>query len=161
MSVNTVAISGNLTRDPEMRGGTALAFGVAVNERRRNPQTQEWEDYPNYIDCVVFGNRAEALERILHKGMKVSVQGRLRWSQWEREGQKRSKIEVIVDEIEFMAKREQEGQRTGGGGTGYPQTVTNPADIPTPQGSVVAPGVYQPTLPTQQPASVYDEDIPF
>lgn len=63
MSVNRVNITGNLTRDPELRatkGGTPmLAIGVAVNDRRKNPQTGEWEDYPNFIDCVVFGNRAE------------------------------------------------------------------------------------------------------
>lgn len=159
MGVNVVAISGNLTRDPEMRGGTALGFGVAVNERRKNPQTDEWEDYPNFVDCVVFGKRAEALERILHKGMKVAIQGRLRWSQWERDGQKRSKIEVIAEEVDILTKREDVGQRTGG--TRYPQTVTNPAAVPAPQGSVVAPGVYQPTLPTQQQAGVYDDEIPF
>ena len=55
-------------------GGTqVLGFGVAVNDRRRNQQTGEWEDYPNFIDCTMFGNRAEALSRILRKGMKVAI----------------------------------------------------------------------------------------
>ena len=61
MSINRVNISGNLTRDPELRvtgsGTQILSFGVAVNDRRRNPQSGEWEDYPNYVDCVVFGAR--------------------------------------------------------------------------------------------------------
>ena len=109
MSINRVLISGNLTRDPELRqtgGGTqVLSFGVAVNDRRRNPQTGEWEDYPNFIDCTMFGARAEALSRYLSKGTKVAIEGKLRWSQWERDGQKRSKIEVIVDELEFMTSR--------------------------------------------------------
>ena len=69
MSINRVNISGNLTRDPELRstaGGTQiLSFGVAVNDRRRNAQTGEWEDVPNFIDCVVFGQRADALSRFL------------------------------------------------------------------------------------------------
>lgn len=108
MSINRVNISGNLTRDPELRstaGGTqVLTFGVAVNDRRRNPQSGEWEDVPNYIDCVVFGNRAEPLSRFLSKGMKVAIEGKLRWNSWERDGQKRSKIEVIVDEVEFLAE---------------------------------------------------------
>ena len=63
------------------------------------------EDYPNFIDCTMFGARAESLSRYLSKGTKVSIEGKLRWSQWEREGQKRSKIEVIVDELEFMSSR--------------------------------------------------------
>ena len=116
MSINRVNISGNLTRDPELRttqGGTAvLGFGVAVNDRRRNPQTGEWEDVPNFIDCTVFGNRAGALANFLRKGQKVAIEGKLRWSQWEKDGQKRSKIEVIVDECEFLAPR-QDGQQQG------------------------------------------------
>lgn len=111
MSINRVNISGNLTRSPELRatqgGSNVLAFGVAVNDRRKNPQTGEWEDYPNFIDCVVFGNRAESLSRFLAKGTKVAIEGKLRWSQWEKDGHKRSKIEVIVDEIEFMSRKGQ------------------------------------------------------
>ena len=106
MSINRVVISGNLTREPDLRqtaGGMAiLSFGVAVNDRRHNPQTGDWEDYANFIDCTMFGNRANSLSNILTKGMKVAIEGKLRWSQWERDGQKRSKIEVIVDELEFM-----------------------------------------------------------
>ncbi|MEG2557759.1 MAG: single-stranded DNA-binding protein, partial [Raoultibacter sp.] len=110
MSINRVIISGNLTRDPELRstasGLPVLGFGVAVNDRRKNQQSGEWEDYPNFIDCTMFGTRAESLSRFLSKGAKVSIEGKLRWSQWERDGQKRSKIEVIVDELEFMSSRD-------------------------------------------------------
>ncbi|NTU88495.1 MAG: single-stranded DNA-binding protein [Actinobacteria bacterium] len=105
MSINKVLISGNLTRDPEMRstanGMSVLGFGVAVNDRRKNPQTGDWEDYPNYIDCTMFGTRAESISRFLTKGTKVAIEGKLRWHQWEKDGQKRSKIDVIVDDIEF------------------------------------------------------------
>ena len=162
MSINRDIISGNLTRDPELRqtgGGTqVLSFGVAVNDRRRNPQTGEWEDYPNFIDCTMFGARAEALSRYLSKGTKVAIEGKLRWSQWERDGQKRSKIEVIVDELEFMSSRnDNSGQRQYA-----------PA-----QGNQYAPaqsqyGAAQPQYSQPNPApsidassSVYDEDIPF
>ena len=111
MSINRVIISGNLTRDPELRstasGLPVLGFGVAVNDRRKNQQTGEWEDYPNFIDCTMFGNRAESLSRYLSKGTKVAIEGKLHWSQWERDGQKRSKIEVVVDEIELMQKRQE------------------------------------------------------
>lgn len=108
--INSVCITGNLTGDPNARatasGKTVLQFSVAVNERRKNPQTGQWDDYPNYVDCVVFGNRATALSNILHKGMKVSIQGKLRYHSWEAEGKKRSKLDVVVDEIEFMQARE-------------------------------------------------------
>ena len=107
MSINRVVISGNLTREPELRstagGVCVLGFGMAVNDRRKNPATGEWEDYPNFVDCTVFGTRAEALGKLLKKGGKVAVEGKLRWSQWERDGQKRSKIEVVVDEVELLS----------------------------------------------------------
>jgi single-strand DNA-binding protein len=114
MSINRVLISGNLTRDPELRstasGMPVLGLGVAVNDRRKNPSTGEWEDYPNFIDCTMFGTRAESVSRFLNKGSKVAIEGKLRWSQWERDGQKRSKIEVIIDEIEFLTSREHNNQ---------------------------------------------------
>ena len=109
MSINRVMITGNLTRDPEVRntqsGMAVLNLGVAVNDRRKNNQTGEWEDVPNFIDCVMFGTRAENVSRYLRKGSKVAIEGKLRWSQWEdKQGGKRSKIEVIVDDIEFMSR---------------------------------------------------------
>lgn len=158
MSINRVNISGNLTRDPELRqttSGTAiLRFGVAVNDRRRN-QSGEWEDVPNFVDCVVFGNRAEPLSRFLSKGSKVAVEGKLRYSSWERDGQRRSKLEVVVDEVEFLSPR---GAGAQGPQGGYQQSsqqqpsYTAPAPAPAPQ-----------SPPVQKPpsADVYDEDIPF
>lgn len=109
MGINRVTISGNLTRDPELRftpSGTAvLSLGVAVNERRKNQQTDEWEDYPNFVDCTMFGTRAEKLAQYLAKGAKVAIDGRLRYESWESNGQKRSKLSVVVDEIELMQRR--------------------------------------------------------
>ncbi|MBS3956885.1 MAG: single-stranded DNA-binding protein [Clostridiales bacterium] len=111
MSINRVVISGNLTRDPELRstpGGMAvLNLGVAVNDRRKNQQTGEWEDYPNFIDCVMFGSRAEAVAKYLAKGTKVAIEGKLRYRSWEnQQGEKRSKVEVAVDDLEFMSSRD-------------------------------------------------------
>ena len=116
MSINRVSISGNLTREPELRstsgGSQILSIGVAVNDRRRNPQTDEWEDVPNFVDCVVFGKRAESISGYLHKGDKVAIDGKLRYSSWEtKDGQRRSKLEVVVDEVEFMTRGQQEQQR--------------------------------------------------
>ena len=111
MSINKVMLTGNLTRDPDLRstagGMPVLGFGIAVNERHKNNSTGEWEDHPNFIDCTMFGARAQSVSRFLSKGSKVAIEGKLRWSQWERDGQKRSKIEVIVDEIEFMSRNNQ------------------------------------------------------
>lgn len=152
MSINKVVISGNLTRDPELRqtanGFPVLGFGVAVNDRRKNQQTGEWEDYPNFIDCTMFGARAESVSRFLSKGSKVAIEGKLRWSQWERDGQKRSKIEVVVDEIEFMTAR-------GEGGNMGMSHMSAPA--PAYAAPTYAPATAAPAVDT----SVYDEDIPF
>ena len=113
-----MVVTGNLTRDPELRrtqsGMAILSIPIACNDRRRNQQTGEWEDYANYFDCIVFGNRAESLGNILTKGMKVAIEGKLRWSSWERDGQKRSKIEIIVDDLEFMSQRNSQSGYQGG-----------------------------------------------
>jgi single-strand DNA-binding protein len=121
MSINKAFVSGNLTRDCETResnGAVSLAsFTVAVNERRHNPNNDQWEDYVNYIDCVVFGKRAAALAPYLKKGLKVAVCGKLRYSSWEnKDGSKRSKVEVVVDDLEFMSGR-QENKPAKGDGT--------------------------------------------
>jgi len=129
MGINRVVITGNLTRDPELRstsgGMSVLKLGVAVNDRRKNQQTGEWEDVPNFVDVTVFGARGEALSRFLSKGSKVAIEGKLRWSQWEnQQGEKRSKLEVVADEIEFLSSRD------GGSGGGYsgPSTPDTSAD---------------------------------
>jgi len=110
MSINRVVLTGNLTRDPELRstssGMAVLKLGIAVNDRRKNQQTGEWEDMPNFVDVTVFGARAEALARLLSKGSKIAIEGKLRWSSWETpQGEKRSKIEVVADDIELLSSR--------------------------------------------------------
>ena len=112
MAINSVAISGNLTRDAELRGSAegnrVLSWSVAVNDRRKNPQTGQWEDVPNFVDCTLFGNRASAVSQYLSKGTKVSIEGKLRWHSWQdQNGNNRSKLDVIVDEIEFTPRGQQ------------------------------------------------------
>lgn len=195
MSINRVVVSGNLTRDPELRatpGGTqVLGFGVAVNDRRRNQQTGEWEDYPNFIDCTMFGNRAEALSRILRKGMKVAIEGKLRYSSWEDKngGGRRSKVEIIPDEVVLMSQNpngQQAPQQYAP--QGYQQQYApqqaprayapqpapqqpapqwnaqqayQQAPQPAPQQPQQAPQAAPQPAPAQQQLDVYDEDIPF
>ncbi len=157
MSINRVFVTGNLTRDAELRdtqGGTSyLRMGVAVNDRRKNPQTGQWEDVPNFVDCVMFGSRAEAIARYLTKGTKVAVDGSLRYSSWERDGQRRSKLEVAVRDVEFMTGRQQAQQQAPAVSYAQPVPQQAPAQLP-----------YQaPAAPAQQATAddVYDEEIPF
>jgi single-strand DNA-binding protein len=110
MSINRVNLTGNLTRDAELKqtaGGTAiLKIRLAVNDRRKNAQTGQWEDAPNYVDVTVFGARAEALSRFLSKGKQIAVDGKLRWREWESQaGEKRSALEVVADDIELLGGR--------------------------------------------------------
>jgi len=139
MSINKVLLTGNLSRDPELRrtqaGMPILNLGLAVNDRRKNQQTGEWEDYVNWVDCTMFGTRAEKLSQYLSKGSKVAIEGKLHYSSWEKDGQKRSKLDVTIDEIEFMSKG---------------------------QGSSPQQGYQQSTPDVQQAdATVYDDEIPF
>lgn len=114
MSINQVSITGNLTREPELRNtqsGTAvLSFGIAVNDRRKI-NSEEWVDVPNFFECVTFGNRATALGDILTKGMKVSIAGKLHYSSWEKDGQKHSKVDIIANEVELMQNRKPQQQQ--------------------------------------------------
>ena len=113
MAINRVIIEGNLTRDVEMRAtasGLAVAgFTVAVNEKRKNAEG-EYVDVPVFVKCSLFGTRAEKLSKYLLKGTKVTIDGKLRYSQWVKDDEKRHELSVIVDQLEFSGgKREQTG----------------------------------------------------
>ena len=111
-----------------------LTFSVAVNESRKNQQTGEWEDYPNYVDCTILGRRAESVSRYLTNGTYVALTGRLHQNRWQnKDGQNRSKLEVTVDNIHFESRRLD--------GDDYDQQQAE------------AQGDYE--------AQMYDEDIPF
>lgn len=108
MSINTVALSGNLTANAELRatksGTPVLSATVAVNERARQ-EDGTYADRPNYIDLVLFGRRANALAQYLMKGAYVTVQGHLRQSSYEgRNGVRRSKVEVVVEELDWRTR---------------------------------------------------------
>jgi single-strand DNA-binding protein len=126
MSINRVVLTGNLTKDAELKqtaGGMAIVkIRLAVNDRRKNAASGQWEDSPNFIDVVIFGSRGEALSRFLSKGKQIAVEGKLRWSEWESQtGDKRSKVEVVADDIELL------GGRGEGGGTSAPRAVASAA----------------------------------
>ena len=135
-----------------------LSFSVAVNDRRKNA-AGDWEDVPNYIDCNLFGTRAESLIKYLSKGSKVGVDGKLRWSQWEKDGQKRSKVDVTVDNIELLSPRPS--------GSTYhdPLDVPLDASLGAPLGAAASLGAplvpEADKIPAAPEITVYDEDIPF
>lgn len=160
MSINSVEISGNLTRDCETRqtqgGMTIHSFGVAVNERRQNPQTQEWEDKPNFVDCVLFdrnGNK-QWIANALRKGFKVFVRGKLSYSSWtDRDtGKNRSKLEVVVNDIDANWPPRQQG--------GYPpQAAPQYQQQQAPQYQQPAPQYQQAPQYAQQPPQSYGQPV--
>jgi single-strand DNA-binding protein len=116
-SINRVVIVGNLTRDPELRhtpSGTALCkLGVAVNDRIK--QGEEWVEKANFFDVTVWGAQAESCSRYLNKGRQVAIDGRLDHQTWEKDGQKRSRVEIIAQSVQFLG-----GKQNAGGSQGEP-----------------------------------------
>jgi single-strand DNA-binding protein len=127
-NINTVVITGNLTRDPELRstpGGTAVCkLRVAVNSSRKDGQTGEWIDKPNYFDVTVWGAQGENCANYLSKGRPVAVSGRLDWREWEaQDGSKRQAVEIIANSVQFLGSRD-----GGGNGNGFKAQSDVPAD---------------------------------
>src|SRR5690348_940814 len=137
-NLNKVMLIGRLTRNPEVRtvsnGGKVAKFGFAVNNRRKNQQTGNWEDEPVFIDVEAFnrgdfGKQADLVEQYLSKGRQVFIEGHLRLDQWEKDGQKRSRLLVVVDNLQFLDSR-QDGSGAGpgeGGMTRAPRAAASPS----------------------------------
>jgi single-strand DNA-binding protein len=131
-NLNKVMLIGRLTRDPEVRtfanGGKVAKFGFAVNNRRKNQATGNWEDEPVFLDVEAFnrgetGKQADLVEQYLRKGHQVFLEGHLRLDQWEKDGQKRSRLLVVVDNVQFLEPR--------GDGEGAPRQQ-RPSAAPAP-----------------------------
>ena len=147
-NINRVVLTGNLTRDPELRttpsGMAVCSLRLACNTRRKDGSGQ-WVDKPNYFDVTVWGAQGENCANFLSKGRPIALDGRLEWREWEdQQGNKRQAIDIIADSVQFL------GSREGGdnGGRFSPQS-----DVPADTGDF-------------QPASVgggaaHDDDIPF
>ena len=129
-SVNQVILMGNLTRDPELRqtpsGQTVCNFGIALN-RAYKGQSGDWQEATDFVNCVAWGPLAERLGQYVHKGSRVLVQGSLRSSSWEQEGQKRSKLEVWANDVTFL-----DGRGEGGGSGGYSGGDSQASSSPKP-----------------------------
>lgn len=121
--INRVVVVGRLTRDAELKyaqsGLQICKFSVANNYRKKSGE--EWVEEANFFDLVLMGRRAEALQRYLTKGTQVAVEGQLRQNRWEQDGQRRSKVEIMVDELQLLGG----GSRDGGGSRGPAQRSGN------------------------------------
>lgn len=112
--INIVTLVGRLTRESELKytsGGTAVCkFSLAVNRKKRSGD--QWSDEVSYFDVVLWGKQGEALQQYLGKGKQVAVTGELRQNRWEQDGQSRSKVEVVANNLQLL------GGNTGGSNTG-------------------------------------------
>ena len=148
-NINRVVLTGNLTRDPELRstqGGTAVcSLRIASNTRRRDA-SGEWVDKPNFFDVTVWGAQGENCAQYLSKGRPVAIDGRLEWREWEdKQGNKRQSIDIIADSVQFLGSRDGSGEN-GGSGRFTPQS-----DVPADTADFAS-----------APAgSTGDDDIPF
>ncbi|MEA2370242.1 MAG: single-strand DNA-binding protein [Solirubrobacteraceae bacterium] len=154
-NLNVVAITGNLTRDPELRslpsGSSVCSLRVAVNTQRKNG-AGEWEEKPNFFDVTVWGAQGEACARFLSKGRPVAIQGRLEWREWGEEGQKRQSVDIIADSVQFLGGRDDVAQGNGFGTSGMGASARS--DVPVDDRD------FQ-TAPSSVGAGVGDDDIPF
>jgi single-strand DNA-binding protein len=133
-NLNKVMLIGRLTREPESRsfsnGGKVVKFGFAVNNRKKNMSTGQWEDEPVFVDCEAFnrgdqGGLADRIEQSLHKGSQIFVEGHLRFDQWtDKDGNKRSRLLVRVDNFQYLDPRGEGGGGGSGGGYGRSQAPT-------------------------------------
>ena len=147
-NINRVVLTGNLTRDPELRqvpstGNSVCSLRVACNTRRKDG-SGNWVDKPNYFDVTVWGAQGENCAQYLQKGRPVAVQGRLEWREWEdQQGNKRQSVDIIANSVQFLGSRE--GAENGG-------RFTPQSDVPADTGDF---------QPAQAGPAGGDDDIPF
>lgn len=154
MNINRVIVTGNLTRDPELRntasGTPVCSLRIACNTRRK--QGDEWVEKPNFFDVTVWGKQGENCATYLEKGRPIAVDGRLEWREFDdREGNKRQAVEIIADSVQFLGGRE-----GGGGGAGNGSRFTPQSDVPADTGDFAP-------APASGGAGggAADDDIPF
>jgi single-strand DNA-binding protein len=156
-NVNVVVVTGNLTRDPELRqlqsGTSVCKLRIAVNTRRKG-QDGTWEDKPNYFDVTVWGAQGENCASYLSKGRPVAISGRLEWREWEgQDGNKRQSVEIIADTVQFLGSRD--GGGSGGNGNANGGGFTGGSDLPADTSD------FDSASPAGVGSSSADDDIPF
>jgi single-strand DNA-binding protein len=153
VNINRVILTGNLTRDPDLRatnnGLSVCKLGIAVNTRRKDNSTGNWEDKANFFRVTVFGRQAESCGQYLKKGRPVAIDGRLEWSQYERDGQTRESVDIIAETVQFLGGRDDAGNN----GNGFSSSARAPeGDVPIDTGDFE-------TAPVA--AGAAEDDIPF
>jgi single-strand DNA-binding protein len=149
-NINRVVLTGNLTRDPELRntpsGTSVCSLRLAVNTSRKDASGQ-WVDKPNYFDITVWGRQGENVAQYVSKGRPIAVDGRLEWREFtDKDGNNRQAVEIVADSVQFLGGRDESGGGNGGG-----QRFTPQSDVPADTGDF-------------QPAGAgagADDDIPF
>ena len=154
-NIKRVIITGNLTRDPELRstssGTSVCSMRVACNTRRKDQSTGDWVDKANFFDVTVWGAQGENCARFLSKGRPVALDGRLEWREWQdKEGNNRQSVEIIADAVQFLGGRDD----AQGGGGGFTPRSDVPVDNRDFQ-PVAAPSGNGGSSPAA------DDDIPF
>ncbi len=148
--INTVVIVGRLTREAELKytnsGMGVSKFSIAVNRRKRSGD--QWEDEVSFFDCTMFGKRAESLNQYLNKGKQIAVNGELRQGRWEQDGQSRSKVEIIVNDIQLLG-----GNKGGSDSSQYDRSKSGSNNYQQQQ--------QQQQQPKQGNTEVFEDDIPF
>lgn len=156
-NINRVIVTGNLTADPVLNSlpsGTSVCdLRIAVNGRRKDNESGQWVDKPNYFNVKVWGAQGENAAKYLSKGRPVAVDGRLDWREWQdKEGNKRQSVDIIADTVQFLGGRDDAS--SGGNGGGY----ASPANAGYSGG--VEQSDFQPVgaAPSSAPS---EDDIPF
>ena len=155
-NINRVILTGNLTRDPELRtlpsGMSVCSLRIATNTRKKDQTTGEWVDKPNYFDVTIWGRQGENAAQYLSKGRPVAVDGRLEWREFtDQQGNNRQAVEIVADNIQFLGGRD---DAMGGGGGGF----TPRSDVPVDTGDFASAPVANGA--TSSPSAA-DDDIPF
>jgi single-strand DNA-binding protein len=126
-NINRVVLTGNLTRDPDLRAlesGTAVcSLRLACNTRRKNTATGEWENKPNYFDVTVWGAQGENCARFLSKGRPVAIDGRLEWREWEQDDARRQAVQIIAEAVQFLGGRDDQPANPASAGEAQPVTA--------------------------------------
>jgi single-strand DNA-binding protein len=154
-NINRVVLTGNLTRDPDLRmlpsnGNSVCSLRIACNGRRKNNETGQWEDQPNFFDVTVWGAQGENCSKYLRKGRPVAIDGRLQWREWtDKEGNKRQSVDIIAESVQFLGSRDDAGN---GNGNGFSSSArATESDVPIDTGDFERTPV----------GAGADEDIPF
>lgn len=158
-NINRVIVTGNLTSDPQINtlpsGTNVCDLRIAVNGRRKDNESGQWVDKPNYFNVKVWGAQGDNAAKYLSKGRPVAIDGRLDWREWtDKEGNKRQSVDIIADTVQFLGGRE--GGDGGNGGYASQANAGNAGNFS--QGGGVDQGDFQPVGAS---SSASEDDIPF